>query len=84
MSASETFAKDILQSEYDKRIEEFNRLSIDLNGLRSNMVEVTSNEAYQVMQTTKKKIEERRRELRGELSALRQAIVILGGLRSEG
>lgn len=77
MPPSETFAMDILQNELNTRIEEFNNLSEELNGIRNHMAICTSLSLYSCMESTKGAIEKRRRELRGEMSALRQAIAKL-------
>lgn len=77
MPPSETFATDILQNELDLRTVEFDRLSEELNSIRNCMAICTSLSLYSCMESSKGAIEKRRRELRGEMSALRQAITKL-------
>lgn len=78
MPPSETFAKDILQHEFDIRVDEFNKLSQELSNLRNHIAICTSKSNYECMESDRTRMEQRRRELRGEMSALRQAIAKLG------
>lgn len=64
---SETYVIDILKGILEKKTKEFNDLTIDINGLLSTDI-------YPMMEATRKDLSKKRRELRGEMSALRQAI----------
>lgn len=74
MSAHETFAKDLLNEELVKRKSEFDRLSDEACILRNEMAISTSKALYSTLKSDIDQIDRRRRELRGEMSALRQAI----------
>ena len=74
MPPSETFVTDILMTELSNRIKEFNEISDKLNGLRNHLTISTKKGSYFAMIGEKEQMEKRRRELRGEMSALRQAI----------
>lgn len=64
--SSETYVIDILQEMLDNKTEEFEEISTTLHKIWNHPIdEIVVN---------KDKLEERRRELRGEMSALRQAI----------
>ena len=70
----ERFVSDILEAELSVRVTEFNEISEKLNGLRNHMAISTNKGNYISMESEKTELEKRRRELRGEMSALRQAI----------
>lgn len=70
----ERFVSDILEAELSIRVTEFNEISEELNGLRNHMAISTNKSNYISMSSEKAELEKRRRELRGEMSALRQAI----------
>lgn len=70
----ERFVSDILEAELRARVNEFNEISEKLNGLRNHMAISTNKGNYISMSSEKAELEKRRRELRGEMSALRQAI----------
>lgn len=70
----ERFVSDILEAELRARANEFNEISEKLNGLRNHMAISTNKGNYISMGSEKAELEKRRRELRGEMSALRQAI----------
>lgn len=70
----ERFVSDILEAELSIRVTEFNEISEELNGLRNHMAISTNKGNYISMSSEKAELEKRRRELRGEMSALRQAI----------
>lgn len=70
----ERFVSDILEAELSVRVTEFNEISEELNGLRNHMAISTNKGNYISMGNEKAELEKRRRELRGEMSALRQAI----------
>lgn len=74
MSTHETFAKDILGRELNTRKLEFDRLSDEVCLLRNEMMISTSKALYSTLKSDIDQIDKRRRELRGEMSALRQAI----------
>lgn len=74
MSASETFARDMLENELSIRKKEFERLSDEACVLRNEMMISTSKALYSTLKSDIDQIDKRRRELRGEMSALRQAI----------
>lgn len=74
MSAHESFAKDILERELKTRKLEFDRLSDEVCLLRNEMMISTSKALYSTLKSDIDQIDKRRRELRGEMSALRQAI----------
>ena len=74
MSAHENFVKDILEHELDVRVDELNRITEDVNRLRNRMMITTSKELYFTFKSDIDVIDKRRRELRGEISALRQGI----------
>lgn len=74
MSAHESFAKDILERELNTRKLEFDRLSDEVRLLRNEMMISTSKALYFTLKSDINQIDKRRRELRGEMSALRQAI----------
>ena len=74
MSAHESFAKDILERELNTRKLEFDRLSDEVCLLRNEMMISTSKALYSTLKSDIDQIDKRRRELRGEISALRQAI----------
>lgn len=74
MSAHETFAKGILERELNTRKLEFDRLSDEVCLLRNEMMISTSKALYSTLKSDIDQIDKRRRELRGEMSALRQAI----------
>ena len=77
MSASETFARDMLENELNVRKKEFDRLSDEVCTLRNEMMISTSKALYSTLKSDIDHIDKRRRELRGEMSALRQAIAKL-------
>lgn len=77
MSAHETFARDILVKELETRRFEFVRLSDEACTLRNEMMISTSKALYSTLKSDIDQIDKRRRELRGEMSALRQAIAKL-------
>ena len=64
--SSETYVIDILQGILDNKIEEFEDISVKLHKMWNHPIEE--------MLLNKDELESRRRELRGEMSALRQAI----------
>lgn len=74
MSASETFARDMLENELSIRKKEFERLSDEACVLRNEMMISTSKALYSTLKSDIDQIDKRRRELREEMSALRQAI----------
>lgn len=74
MSAHENFVKDILEHELDTRIGELEKLTEDVVALRNKMTITTSKQLYSVLKSDIDQIDKRRRELRGEISALRQGI----------
>ena len=74
MSAHENFVKDILEHELDIRIGELEKLTEDGVALRNKMTITTSKQLYSVLKSDIDQIDKRRRELRGEISALRQGI----------
>lgn len=71
---NENFVIGILEAQLTMRVDEFNGLSTRLNGLRNHMAISTNKGNYISMGEEKAELEKRRRELRGEMSALRQAI----------
>jgi predicted nucleic acid-binding Zn-ribbon protein len=74
MSAHENFVKDILEHELDIRIGELEKLTKDAVALRNKMTITTSKQLYSVLKSDIDQIDKRRRELRGEISAIRQGI----------
>lgn len=78
MPPSETFAKELLEKELKEREEEFDKLNSDLDRLRNSIAICSSSSLYSCLSADKAMVEKRRRELRGEMSALRQAISKLG------
>lgn len=64
--SSETYVIDILQELLDNKTEEFEEISTTLHKIWNNPIDERV--------ANKDELESRRRELRGEMSALRQAI----------
>ena len=70
----EDFVVNLLRQELESRELRFNDISKTIDKLRNNMAIETRKSAYFTMQHDKEAYEKIRRELRGEMSALRQAI----------
>lgn len=74
---SETYVLDILKGILAEKTKLFNELSGKLNGLSSLSIEPMSEELYFTLSVDREEMARRRRETRGEMSALRQAIRVL-------
>lgn len=71
----EKYVVNLLQEILEKKVNEFNHLSRELDGLRNYaLADPVSEEFFKVLSSDQEVMKQRRRELRGEMSALRQAI----------
>ena len=71
----EKYVVNLLTEILEKKVHEFNHLSNELEGLRNYaLTDKVSDEFFQILNGDQEVMKQRRRELRGEMSALRQAI----------
>jgi predicted nucleic acid-binding Zn-ribbon protein len=71
---TETFVIDLLRTELETRQTSLSNLEIVISATRNKMTTTTNKRDYVYLKAELDKYETRRRELRGEVSALRQAI----------
>lgn len=71
---TETFVTDLLRTELETRQTSLSNLEIVISATRNKMTTTTNKRDYVYFKAELDKYETKRRELRGEVSALRQAI----------
>lgn len=71
---TEAFVSDLLQHELDARKIRLESLDVQISVLRNRSTRTTNKKDYILYKTELDNLESERRNLRGEISALRQAI----------